>query len=252
MHKIFAKPSFLGKKVVFLPQCHSTNDELLALSKAGDLPEGMVLYTNDQQRGKGQRGNIWLSEPGKNITMSLFLRPKFLKISNQHYLNLIVGLGIVDTIAAYLSTPATLKWPNDVYVDSRKISGVLIENTIRGGFLESSIVGIGMNVNQRAFSLPIATSISLESGVKSDLMKVIESLLLNIEKWYLLLKAGRTEQILNVYHETLMWRGEKRVFQSGSNEFVGQILGIHSDGRLKMLVNDSERLFGLKEIEFVG
>lgn len=252
MHKIFAKPLFLGKKVVFLPQCHSTNDELLALSKEEDQMEGTLVMSDHQIKGKGQRGNVWVSEPGKNITASFLLKPKFLPISNQYYLNIILGLGLVDALKFYLSSEIALKWPNDVYINNRKIAGILVESNVRGSYLESSVAGIGLNVNQQGFSLPNATSMILEADQIFDRDFVLEQILCSVEKWYLKLKAGAQEEILQEYYKVLMWRGELRQFKADSLEFMAEIVGLDSSGRLRMKVANEFRSYGLKEVEFIG
>lgn len=251
MHKIFAKPLFLGKKVVFLPQCHSTNDELVQMSRNSDEPEGSVVYTDDQQKGKGQRGNVWIAEPGKNILMSILLRPKFLFPADQFYLNLISGLAIVDVLKNHIDDEILLKWPNDIFINDRKISGVLVENNLRGNSIETSVVGIGINVNQKGFRINSATSLTLETNLVFDREELIESVLCHLEKWYLHLKNGATTFILNEYHKLLMWRGEHRVFKSGDNEFEGEIIGIDKTGNLVINVVDELKTFGIKEVEFL-
>ncbi|WP_424963369.1 biotin--[acetyl-CoA-carboxylase] ligase [Ekhidna sp.] len=252
MHKIFAKPLFLGKKVVFLPQCHSTNDELATLAKNSKEPVGLVLYTHDQTKGKGQRGNIWVAEPGKNMLISVLLRPVFLDPQNQFYLNLITGLAIIDVLKEFIPSDFTLKWPNDVYVQGRKIAGILIENNMRGSTLDSSIVGVGLNVNQQAFALPKATSMMIETGNSFSLNDVMEHFLLKLEKWYLKLKTGDRDTILDHYHQLLMWRGEKRNFRRADLEFYGEIVGIDQHGRLAINHDGSLHYYGIKEVEFVG
>ena len=252
MHKIFAKTLFLGKKVVFLPQCHSTNDELATLAKNSKEPEGLVLYTKDQTKGKGQRGNVWLAEPGKNMLISVLLRPRFLDPQNQFYLNLITGLAIIDVLMESIPNHLTLKWPNDVYIQDRKIAGILIESNIRGSSVESAIVGVGLNVNQNGFNLPKATSISIETGDDFVLNDVMENFLLHLEKWYLKLKSGDKRAILDQYHQLLMWRGEKRKFRRANEELFGEIIGIDQHGRLSINHDGILHHYNIKEIEFIG
>ncbi len=252
MHKIFAKPLFLGKKVVFLPQCHSTNDELVLLARKFNEPEGTLIYTDDQLKGRGQRGNVWISEPGKNILMSLLLRPKFLSPSNQFNLNLIAGLAVVDTLSDLIEASIRLKWPNDVYINEKKIAGVLIENNLRGNILESAVVGIGFNINQRGFNIPTATSLAIEAQQQFDKEEVMEKMICHLEKWYMKLKTGKTEEILNSYHDLMMWRGELRTFKSSEVEFEGEIIGIDSQGRLSINVEGELKTFGIKEVQFIS
>ncbi|MEO9872457.1 biotin--[acetyl-CoA-carboxylase] ligase [Ekhidna sp.] len=252
MHKIFAKPLFLGKKVVFLPQCHSTNSELVDIARNSHEPEGLVLYTDHQQKGKGQRGNIWIDEPEKNILMSILLRPKYISISEQFYLNIIAGLAIVDTLKVFLGDQVKLKWPNDVYVNDKKISGILIESNLRGNKLESAVVGIGLNVNQKNFALSTASSLHIQTGRIFDRKEIMESLLVFVEKWYLKFKNGSKKNILENYYQILMWRGEKRQFKSADGVFEGEITGIDENGNLKIKTAIEEAVFRIKEIEFIG
>ena len=252
MHKIFAKPIFLGKKVVFLPECHSTNDELSQLARNGDAPEGMVIYSDHQLSGKGQRGNHWIDQPAKNVLLSLLLRPKFLPIKNQFFLNLIIGLAIVDALKEKLpSRQIKLKWPNDVYVDDRKIAGILIENSLRGTAIESSVNGMGINLNQVTSLPPNATSLSLELGAEINRQDFIEDLLSYVEVWYRRLKAGSYDEILWEYHELLYWRNESHIFARQGNNFRGVIKGIDEAGRLVIKTGQGESSFGLKEVQFI-
>ncbi len=255
MHKFFAKTLFLGKKIIFLPQCHSTNTELVARSRELTCPEGMIVYTDYQKSGKGQRGNEWIADPGKNILMSVLLHPRFLTPKEQYFLNLIVGLAIVDVVKEYvLHDEVSLKWPNDIFIKDKKVAGVLIESSFRGGSLESSVVGVGLNVNQRNFELPTATSMNVVNPESVDLDReiVLENLLLRLEFWYLKLKNGAKDDIRNAYHSLLMWRGEERRFKSELEEFEGEIVGINEYGKLSIKVQNKLRVFDVKEIEFVS
>ncbi|SNT02607.1 BirA family transcriptional regulator, biotin operon repressor / biotin-[acetyl-CoA-carboxylase] ligase [Ekhidna lutea] len=252
MHKIFAKPLFLGKKVDFLPQCHSTNDELLLLVKNSVVQEGSVIYTDHQLKGRGQRGNVWFDELGKNVLMSILLRPKFLSPTKQFYLNLITGLAIVDVLGEVLEGKVELKWPNDVYVNDRKIAGILIESNLRGTSLESAVIGIGLNVNQSGFNMHGATSLSLESGKHHDRFKLMELVVAQLEKWYLKLKGSNYEVILESYHDLLMWRGELHAFKGVAGTFKGEIVGINQHGNLAINVDGKLQYFGLKEVEFIN
>ncbi len=222
------------------------------LAKNPHEAEGLIVYSNDQTSGKGQRGNQWLAESGKNILMSLLLRPKFLDPKNQFYLNLIAGLAIVDAIESLTDGNVTLKWPNDVYLNGKKLAGILIENNLRGSNLESSVVGIGLNVNQKSFNMPKATSLRLETGQKYDLQEILEELTVQIERWYLKLKSGENDVILSKYHELLMWRGEQRKFKVKENEFLGEIIGIDEHGRLAINHHHGLHYYGIKEVEFIS
>lgn len=252
MHKIFAKPLFLGKKILFLPQCHSTNAELASLVKNSHEQEGLIIYSDHQIKGKGQRGNIWIDEPGKNILLSLLLRPTFLNPSKQYLLNLVVGLAVSDAVSqVLLEKKISLKWPNDIYVGSSKVGGILIENNLKGSRMESTVVGIGLNVNQNGFSLLNATSILLESGYQHERYDLMESILQYLEKWYLKLKGGYECEIVEAYHQRLLWKDELRTYRVDGIELDGVIKEIDSNGKLKLEMNSEVKTFGIKEIEFV-
>lgn len=252
MHKIFAKPSFLGKRVVFLTQCHSTNDELSLLCKNERPPEGIVVYTDQQLRGRGQRGNVWLAEPSKNILMSLLLRPIFLEIKNQHYLNLIVGLAILDWLKeSTRGLELKLKWPNDIYVNGRKLGGVLIENSLKGAMLDYTIVGIGLNLNQEEMVIPEATSLIKETATSFDVIETMDELLYSIEYWYNQLRNSNHQSILSNYHESLMWVNEPHFFKKKGELFEGIIRGINDIGQLKIEKGNEIEVFNIKEVTFV-
>ncbi|MEP1097062.1 MAG: biotin--[acetyl-CoA-carboxylase] ligase [Cyclobacteriaceae bacterium] len=253
MHKIFAKPLFLGKKVIFLTDCHSTNDELSALLRKSSSPEGLVIYTDHQRSGKGQRGNVWLDEPGKNVLMSVLLKPTYLKISDQHLLNVVIGLSIIRSVGRYLGEERVkLKWPNDVLIDSKKICGILVENTLQGETLENSIMGIGFNLNQKAFGLPNATSLTMQTGEEYSRKSFIENLLVDIEYFLLKLKNGQQNLLLQLYHEKLYLKGVTSSFQDESGEFTGTILGIDNTGKLIVSKGGSLCNYGIKEIKFLS
>ena len=252
MHKYFAKPLFLGKKIEFLTECHSTNDELLARVRKGDDQEGLILYTDLQTKGKGQRGNAWISEPGQNLLFSLLLRPKGLSVKSSHYLNLISGIAICQVLDDQFGLQTELKWPNDVYVNDRKIAGILVETILEGYQVDDAIIGIGLNVNQGHFALPMATSIKMESGLTSiDRMTLLESIISAIESQYLFLKSQAFEKIQARYYEKMRWRGELRTFKDADGVFEGEIIGIDESGRLLVKTFDQLKRFDVKEIEFL-
>ncbi|MFK7953409.1 MAG: biotin--[acetyl-CoA-carboxylase] ligase [Ekhidna sp.] len=252
MHKIFAKPLFLGKKILFLPQCHSTNEELIGLAKKSKEPEGFITYTDHQKSGRGQRGNAWLGEAGKNILMSILLRPSFVSPSKQFLLNLITGLAVIDALESYLPKENfLLKWPNDIYLNGKKIGGILIESNLKGSKLEFSVVGLGLNVNQSGFSLRTATSLFLESGTQLAREELMEDIVSNLEKWYLKLKNGDVQLIQNSYLDKLMWKDQLRIFGIEGQEMQGIIRGIDMYGKLKVEIGGEVQLFNIKEIQFL-
>ena len=111
-----------------MPECHSTNSLLLDLTRKISQPEGTIVITKQQSRGRGQHGNSWESEPGKNLTLSLLLKPNFLAVKQQFYLTMAFSLGVCDFLTERSIGNVKIKWPNDILVNERKVAGILIEN----------------------------------------------------------------------------------------------------------------------------
>lgn len=241
----------MGKNLVFMPECHSTNTYALQLCQQKQSVEGTVVITNNQTAGRGQRGNTWEAEPGTNLTFSLVLKPTFLHAAEQFMLNRAVSLGIADFLRSQLPKAVKIKWPNDMLVQEKKICGVLIENVIQGSGLSASVVGIGLNVNQHRFSIDRATSLYLQTGISYDLSAMLDELLHCIERYWLMLREGRYEILNDQYLELLFARDEKRQFKAGTEIFEGAITGVDVVGRLMIQTPFGERVFGMKEVEFV-
>ena len=142
---------FIGKSVLKLDRTESTNDVMLQKLKSRQEAEGWVVIANHQTRGKGAGTNSWHDEPGKNLLMSLLLKPTFIKAADQFLLNELICVSIADALKTCCGIEVKLKWPNDIYVDENKIAGILIENTLRENYLHHSIIGIGININQIKF-----------------------------------------------------------------------------------------------------
>lgn len=251
MYKILANTIFLGKEVLFLPECHSSNDKALELIRCGKANEGTIVICNHQTQGKGQRGNTWEALPGQNLTFSLVLKPNFLDVSEQFFLNMVISNSIRRMLQDYLPD-LKVKWPNDLVVPDRgKIGGVLIENIVNSSAWEFAVVGIGLNINQRDFQNKNASSLSLITGGHFDLEELLKLLVLHLEQGYISLKKGKMEEVRKEYLSHLFLKDKWETFTENENEFEGKIVGVSQDGKLQILLKDgSERFFGLKEITF--
>ncbi|NOS93450.1 MAG: biotin--[acetyl-CoA-carboxylase] ligase [Cyclobacteriaceae bacterium] len=251
MYKILANTLFLGKNVVFVPECHSTNTLLIDLAQKTQQPEGTVVITRAQTKGRGQRGNGWEAEPDKNLTFSLLLKPHFLTASAQFNLTMAVSLALADFLKTKLPTQPFIKWPNDMLVNSKKITGILIENTLAGENIQQSVVGIGLNVNQRQFTSPGATSMSLETGQVYDLATELNILIEYVERRYLQLRSGHVNDLRQEYLNSLYWINEEQQFVSNGRIFKGIIEGVDAVGKLAVRNKGQINYFGIKEISFV-
>ncbi len=252
MYKILANTLFLGKNVVFVPECHSTNTLLMELAQKTQQPEGTVVITKAQTKGRGQRGNGWEAEPGKNLTFSILLRPQFLTVNAQFNLTIAVSLGLIDFLKSRLSSQPLIKWPNDLLANGRKICGILIENTLAGDSIQQSVVGIGLNVNQQHFTIATATSLSLETGNEYDLSKELGDLVSCMESRYLQLRTGKVNELRQDYLNNLYWLNQEQHFVSHGRSFKGTIEGIDELGKLVVLEDGQKNYFGIKEISFVA
>jgi len=252
MYKILANTIFLGKDVHFLPECHSTNDTALKLVREKKAQEGTIVICENQTQGKGQRGNSWMAEPGKNLTFSLVLRPDFLDISEQFYLNMTVSNSIRKLLQEYIPN-LKVKWPNDLVIPGiGKIGGILIENTFSGEGWENSVVGIGLNVNQLNFNTPGAISLSKLTGNQFDLEELFRLLVTQLEQGYILLKKGKWNEIKAEYLHNLFLKDSLSKFSSDGKEFFGIITGVSHEGKLEIsLENGDQVFFGLKELSFI-
>ncbi len=198
--------------------------------------EGTVIVADEQTAGRGQRSNLWVTEPKKNLTCSYILKPVFLAAKDQFMLSAAVALAVSDTVSELLPTnEVQIKWPNDVLVDGKKIAGILIENTLRGMNLENSIVGIGLNVNQVAFPSGLnATSIQLSSEQETELETVLQLLNSYLEKYYLQIREDRFESVLHQLNANLFGIDNERTLTvNGAIETVS-IIGVRHTGELEL------------------
>jgi len=241
----------MGQKLIYVPECHSTNSLLNDLNDSSRLPEGTVLITDRQTAGRGQRGNTWDTAPGKNLTFSVLLCPSFLNVQDQFRLNMAVSLAIIGSLRFFVPE-IKLKWPNDIFVDERKIGGILIENQIQGTFLSNSIVGIGLNINQEEFSLATATSIYRISGQLTDLNMMFQRLIESLEGEYLDLRTGRAAQLKSRYLKSLYKFNEAHRFESSGENFTGSIFDVDDSGRLCVETIGGSRVFSFKEVKFLS
>jgi len=251
LYKIPANTLFIGQHLVFVPECHSTNLELQRLMQQKGSAEGLVVITDNQTAGRGQRGNTWESEPGKNLTFSTGLRPSFLAAKNQFQLSMAVSLGLFDCLHELLpSVKIKIKWPNDMMLNGKKTCGILIENQVTGQTVDRSVVGIGLNVNQKLFTIDSATSMTLVSTHEWDLYKVFSLLLEKLEARYLQLRSGDVDSIRAQYSKNLFWKNEVQRFAVGERKFSGIVRGVDDDGKLMLEAGGQLRSFGFKEISF--
>ncbi|RNL50626.1 biotin--[acetyl-CoA-carboxylase] ligase [Pedobacter jejuensis] len=246
---------FVGQNLIKLKEVDSTNNYLKNLaSNSEPLPEGTVIMADNQFAGRGQQESVWQTEPGKNISTSIYLKPSFLPISKQFYLNMAVSLAVADALSFFLPSPVVVKWPNDIYYNRKKLGGILIENALTGSIIKSSVVGIGLNINQQAFGKDLstkATSMFLVLNEELDLEHVMEKIFVYMEKYYLILKSERYAILHNDYLKRLLYFDIAGSFIQNGQVFEGKIKGVEDSGHLIMEVDGNIKHFNFKEIEYI-
>ena len=233
-----------------MPKCHSTNDIANEIAENEECLDGTLVITDLQTKGRGQRGSQWESEPKKNLTFSIIVKPGFLTLDRQFFLNIFTSLAVIDTLTPYVTTGLKIKWPNDIYHQNLKLGGILIENTVKGSQLYATVIGIGLNINQQDFHHDQAISLAGICERLFDLQTLLNELIVNMEKRYFQLKAGKFQDLRNEYIDNLFWHNELKWFKT-DREFQGKIVGIDDIGRLQLLVNLRIRSYDLKEIAYL-
>jgi BirA family biotin operon repressor/biotin-[acetyl-CoA-carboxylase] ligase len=235
-------------KIKWFKTIDSTNNRI-ALDKE-DLADKTVYMTDFQTAGKGQRGNGWESAKAENLLFSILFKPSDILAENQFIISQAVTLGIVEYVRSKGIT-AKIKWPNDIYVNDRKICGILIENSVNGNNLVSSIVGIGFNLNQLTFSpdIPNPVSLSTLTDVRYDLKEELLSLLHFIFDEY----EKRSPDTEERYAAALYRLGKPHsyIHTASGKTFTGTIVGVDRAARVLIDTEDGRKAFAFKELQYI-
>ena len=243
----------IGNLIVRLQSTDSTNNYANSQIREKELPEGTVFLAYEQTGGRGQLKNFWESETGKNLTFSIVLFPEFLEIRRQFMLSKVVVLGIYKALHKYIDQ-LKIKWPNDIYLGNQKLGGILIENSIMSGLMKSSVVGIGLNVNQTVFRSNAPNPVSLRTLTNQhyDCEMILAEVLSGIDRYYNLLRQGEVEKIDQQFISALYLLNEKHYFRTEDEIFEGEITGVNEIGQLLIRNKGGEILaFHFKEVEFL-
>ena len=235
-----------------LDSTESTNKycEALDLSQVGDFT---CYWALEQTAGIGQRGNHWHSSSGKNLTFSLVLHPIFLPADRQFKLTQALSLALVDFLSTFnFKLSVSIKWPNDIYVDGKKICGTLVSTRLQGTAIASAVCGIGLNINEREFPswIPHPTSLSILTRQEYDLETMLRQLLACIEHRYKNLKSGGDPEPEYLTHLMNLQKSARYIYNN--QEITASITGVDTHGRLLLTTADGQRLScGMKEISFL-
>lgn len=225
-------------KVEIIDRCDSTN---AAISR--EAPHGFALMALEQTAGRGQRGNSWEAEPGKNITLSLMLRPRELEATRQFEVSEAVALGILDLLQSLGLEDVAVKWPNDIYVGNRKICGILIENALSGTKIARSIAGIGLNVNQTEFRSDAPNPVSMRqlTGREYPVVELAEAMVAKI-----LTRLDRGDNHADYLANLWRRQGEHLWQLPDGTRFRTAIQGVDPDGHLRLTGRPTP--FAFKEV----
>ena len=238
-------------RIIKLDAIDSTNTFLRQLSIDEAIEDYTVVVARHQTNGRGQMGTIWSDQKHKNLIISLYKKVSFLKVRHSFFISIVVCLSICKVLEEEFIKNLSIKWPNDILSDNKKLCGVLIENVIKLNRLQASIVGIGLNVNQTEFAnLPNASSLKNISGKVFELDELLEKILKQLKFHFELLEQGEMEQLKMEYEDRLFRKNKPSTFKDVDNNlFTGIILGISNSGNLKIQAENSDvKQYDLKEI----
>ncbi len=242
-------------RILHLEEVDSTNSYIMR--EAGRLEAPVMVLAHTQTAGQGQRGNSWESEPGKNLTFSIFYRPSSLAPMAQFSMSEAVALGVVDFLGRH-GTEAKVKWPNDIYVGDRKICGILIRHSIMGNCVDYSVIGVGINVNQKAFisDAPNPVSMWQIAGEEYNLGTMEKEIADIMESRLELIRSEAYRLALHKEFMGKLWRGDDHLYPfldtaTGEN-FMARIEGVASHGPISLRLSDgSVRTYAFKEVSFL-
>jgi BirA family biotin operon repressor/biotin-[acetyl-CoA-carboxylase] ligase len=240
-------------KLIKLDAIDSTNDFLKGMSAKQELENYTVVTAENQTKGKGQMGSVWNSEKSKNLIMSVFVKDLLIGVEGIYQLNVATALAVIQVLKTFDIKNLSIKWPNDIMSDNFKLAGILIENSFKSDGSITSIIGIGLNVNQTNFeNLPKASSMAVVANSNFDkeelVVLIVERLKANFE-----LLVSNFQILWDNYLKVLFKKDVPMAFAvDGQKPFMGIIKGVSATGKLLLLLeNDSFAEFGLKEIQML-
>ena len=250
---------FMDYKVIHIEETDSTNRWM----KEMKLGDGSFVTSRDvtkepspcyivvaeyQTAGKGCGSNSWESERGKNLTFSMLIHPEGLPANEQFHITEVVSVALCETLENYIEKKAEIKWPNDIYVDGKKICGILIENRLQGSAIKDCIIGIGLNVNQREFLSDAPNPVSLYQLTKQETNR--DTLLNRFLKAFERTLHSKTTCF--DYRERLFRKGKEGLYEDKTGCFTARLMDVLPDGRLLLVDNeDQKRIYAFKEVQFI-
>lgn len=240
-------------KLVHYTETESTNTLLKELLQRQEIDDEAVIYTDYQTSGRGQRGNVWESERGKNILFSMLIYPDMVKASEPFIISQLTSLAIKDILSQYTDN-ISIKWPNDIYYRNKKICGILIENSLAEDSISQSILGCGININQTVFYSDAPNPVSLKqiTGKEYVIKDILAQIADRISYYYHQLQEGKSEAIITNYKSSLFRRDGFHLFDDGKITFYARIYDVENTGHIILKTNDNKlKSFAFKEIRYI-
>lgn len=241
----------MEEKIIRLKEIDSTNRFLREL-KDEQEDEMVVAVADFQTAGKGQGSHTWESEAGKNLLFSIKVHPRWVPVRQQFLLSMAGAIAIKEALETYVDG-ITLKWPNDVYWNDKKISGTLIETSIDSKGIKTCIFGIGINVNQEAFHSDAPNPVSLRQilGHEVDKDELLQKVIEGFSRYYELLRRADYMDVSGIYHLSLYRRKGFHRYEDADGDFEGAFVEVEDDGHL--ILHDKQgviRSYSFGEVKF--
>ncbi|GAA4293167.1 biotin--[acetyl-CoA-carboxylase] ligase [Aestuariibaculum suncheonense] len=210
-----------------------------------------AVITEHQTKGRGQMGGVWNSESSKNLTFSVYKGLLEFQLEHPFYVSMVVSLAVLKALESFAIPKLNIKWPNDILAESKKICGILIENSIKQGQYASTVIGMGLNVNQTQFdNLPKASSLKLISGKDFDLDEIAHRIIEQLQVYFEILKRVDLQVLKTEYENYLFRKNKPSTFKDAEGSvFLGIIKSVSDTGMLQVLLEDDVvKEFDLKTI----
>jgi BirA family biotin operon repressor/biotin-[acetyl-CoA-carboxylase] ligase len=232
----------MGFRLLHIDETDSTNRWL----KEHPSEQDTVVWTDFQTAGRGCGTNSWESERGKNLLFSMLCHPTDIAANRQFRLSMAVSLAICEALGQFIGD-VSIKWPNDIYWRDGKICGILIEHTLKGNMIKESIIGVGLNVNQRTFHSDAPNPVSLWqiTEQETDCEQLLRDILDRFTK-----RVG--QELKPEYMSMLYRRRGYHPYADGKGAFMAEIDDVEDDGHL--LLRDEAglmRRYAFKEVQFI-
>ena len=240
-------------EIIKLNAIPSTNDYLKKLTQAGIVENFCCVVAENQTQGRGQMGAEWTVDEGKNLTFSVFIKDVIFDIAEIYLLNVAVAVSLFRVLKKHNISKLSVKWPNDIMAENKKIGGILIENTIKGDGDINSIVGVGINVNQMQFTdMPSASSMAIIAAHFFDKEELLIDFIQEIQRTVLNMKMN-TSELWSVYKSNLFKISIPVAFEVANGEqFMGIIKDVNPQGLLVVeRDDDSLHYYNIKEIKML-